>query len=130
MPIELRNVPGLPEPEGYSHLSIATGERIVHIAGQVGRGDDGELAEGLGAQAATALRNVQRALEVAGMTESDLVKITLYVRDWDPSKVEELFGGLMAASSESSPDVPVTLIGVQSLFEPGMLIEIEAVAIA
>ena len=75
------------------------------------------------------LRNVQPALDVAGMTENDLAKITLYVRDWDPSKVEELLGGLMAASTESSPDVPVTLIGVQSLLEPGMLIEIEAVAI-
>jgi enamine deaminase RidA (YjgF/YER057c/UK114 family) len=63
MTIEYLNTPGVPEPQGFTHVSIATGERIIHVAGQVGQ------------------------------------------------------------------DENVTLIGVQSLFGPDMLVEIEGVAI-
>ncbi len=77
-----------------------------------------------------ALRNVARAFDAAGAAVTDLVKTTLYVVGWDPSQFEALVTGLMAAQVDHPfPDAPLTLIGVQALFDPAHLIEIEAVAV-
>lgn len=63
-------------------------------------------------------------------TVADLVKSTFYVVDWDPSMLDQLARGGMAARAQVPfPDAAVTLIGVRSLFTPEMLIEIEAVAV-
>jgi enamine deaminase RidA (YjgF/YER057c/UK114 family) len=132
MSVEYLNTPGVPEPQGFTHVSIASGERIVHVAGQVGQDENGDMVPGgLAAQAERALLNLGAALEAAGVGESDLVKVTVYVAGWEPSKFEELVSGLGAAQAQRpGPEVPVTLIGVQSLFRPDMLVEIEGVAIA
>ena len=132
MPVELRNVPGRPEPQGFTHLSIATGERLIHMAGQVGTDDTGKVvAGGLAAQTERALLNVGQVLEEAGAGETDLVKVTVYVVDWDQAMFPELGQGILAArQARPAPPVPVTVIGVKSLFEPEMLVEIEGVAVA
>ena len=126
------NVPGRPEPVGFSHVSIASGDRIIHIAGQVGTDADGTVVPGgLAAQAEQALLNVGAALEAAGASEADLVKLTVYVVRWEPSMFEEFGTGMLAArNARPSAAVPVTLIGVHSLFEPEHLVEIEATAVA
>jgi enamine deaminase RidA (YjgF/YER057c/UK114 family) len=131
MSVEYLNTPGVPEPQGFTHISIARGDRIIHVAGQVGQDENGDIVPGgLAAQAERALLNLGRALEAAGMSESDLVKVTMYVVGWEPSMFEELVSGLGAAqAARPGPQVPVTLIGVQSLFQPDMLVEIEGVAI-
>jgi enamine deaminase RidA (YjgF/YER057c/UK114 family) len=131
MTIEYLNTPGVPEPQGFTHVAIATGERTIHVAGQVGQDENGDIVPGgLAAQAERALLNLGRALDAAGASESDLVKITIYVVGWEPSMFEELVAGLGAAQAQRpGPEVPVTLIGVQSLFRPDMLVEIEGVAI-
>jgi enamine deaminase RidA (YjgF/YER057c/UK114 family) len=131
MSVEYLNTPGVPEPQGFTHISVASGDRVIHLAGQVGQDENGNVVEGgLGAQAERALLNVGRALEAAGASENDLVKLTVYVVGWEPSMFEELVSGLGAAQAQRpGPEVPVTLIGVHSLFQPDMLIEIEGVAI-
>jgi enamine deaminase RidA (YjgF/YER057c/UK114 family) len=131
MSVEYLNTPGVPEPQGFTHVSVASGDRAIHIAGQVGQDENGEVVEGgLAAQAERALLNLGRALEAAGASENDLVKLTIYVVGWEPSMFEELVSGLGAAQAQRpGPEVPVTLIGVHSLFQPDMLIEIEGVAI-
>lgn len=124
MAIELTNIPGREAPTGYSEASIATGTRIIHVAGQVGSGDD------LAAQAESAVRNVAAALEAAGATGADVAKITIHVADWEPSKYAELGAGLSIAYAELGwPPVPVTLLGAGALFSPSHLVEIEAVAV-
>ncbi|RKQ91882.1 enamine deaminase RidA (YjgF/YER057c/UK114 family) [Solirubrobacter pauli] len=129
MSVELLNVPGRQTTPFYHHVSVASGERIIHVAGQVGSDDDLQLVEGgLAAQAEQALRNVVAAVEAAGATAADLVKLTMYVTDWTPDQLEALGAGLAAV--EGVPRVPASLIGVSILFEPGYRIEIEAVAVA
>jgi enamine deaminase RidA (YjgF/YER057c/UK114 family) len=131
MTIEYLNTPGVPEPQGFTHVSIAGGDRTIHIAGQVGQDENGDIVEGgLAAQAERALLNLGRALDAAGASESDLVKITIYVVGWEPSMFGQLVAGLGAAQAQRpGPEVPVTLIGVHSLFRPDMLVEIEGVAV-
>ena len=128
----LFNVEGRPESPFYRQVSVARGERLIHLAGQVGSDETVQLVPGgLAAQAERAMLNVGLALEAAGATEDDLVKLTVHVVDWEPAKLEELGAGLMAAAAQRPrPPVPVTLLGAATLFEPGMLVEIEAVAVA
>ena len=125
----LKDVEGRPQSPYYKQLAIASGERTVYMAGQVGSDENGELVEGgLAAQAERALLNVGLLLDAA---EAELVKLTVYVVDYAPEKFQALGAGLMAARAQREfPQVPVTLLGVQALFEPEQLVETEGVAVA
>ena len=130
MPIELVNAENLPAPQGFSHASIAPAGRIVHLAGQIGSDRDGVLLEGLTAQTAQAIANMVEALAATGAGPEDLAKTTMYVVGYSESMQGELFAGIGAAAQQTPlPQVPITLIGVQSLFLDAALIEVEAVAV-
>lgn len=133
MPIELLNPDGLPKPDVYAQVAVATGSRTVYVAGQVARTADGEpVGPGdLAAQTEQAFLNVATAVEVAGGTFADIAKLTVYVVDWSPEKMAELGAGALRAAEAAGVDPvrPITLIGVAALGEPDMLIEIEAVAV-
>ena len=91
MPVEKLNIPRLPEPQGFVHVGIAQGSRLVFLAGQVAEDGDGNLvgAGDLAAQMEQAMLNVAAGLEAAGATFDDVAKTTLYVVDWDESKMEQ-----------------------------------------
>lgn len=130
MSVELRNVPGLRELHGYSHVAIAPAGRILVLAGQGGHDADGAVAGGLAQQTEQALLNLTAALDTAGASAADLVKLTILVVDWKQSLLGELVCGITAAGrSRPLLPVPSTLIGVQSLFFDDMLVEIEGVAV-
>ncbi|MGI9646063.1 MAG: RidA family protein [Ilumatobacteraceae bacterium] len=130
MAIELRNSDRLQKPRGFSHASIAPPGRIVHLSGQIGTDAAGTLAEGLAAQTELALRNLITALEDAGGTTADLAKTTIYVVGWTEAMQGKLFEGIVAATGDAPlPLVPITLVGVQSLFLDAALVEIEGVAV-
>ena len=130
MTVTLHNMPGFGAPMGYSHATAARGDLIVHVSGQVGEDEHGVAAQGLAAQTEQALRNVARALEAAGATVEDVAKSTFYVAGWDPSMFDDFVTGAMAARADHPfPDAALTLIGVQSLFSPEHLIEVEVVAV-
>ncbi len=129
--IELRNIPGIPEPQGFSHASIAPPGRLVHLAGQIGTDASGKLVDGgLAAQTEQALLNVVDALAAADATPADLAKVTMYVTGWTEARQGELFTGIVAAAKVNPlPLVPITLIGCDALFLDAALIEIEATAV-
>jgi enamine deaminase RidA (YjgF/YER057c/UK114 family) len=85
----------------------------------------------LAAQMEQAMVNVARGLEEAGATLEDVTKLTLYVVDWDESKLEQLFAGFGRAAERlgAAPLRPVTMIPVARLFEREHLVEIEATAV-
>ena len=128
MTIELRNAASLPAPAGFSHISIGPAGRIVHLSGQIGSDNTGALADGLAAQTTQAMDNLIAALTAADAGPTDLAKITIYIVDWTEAKQPELFAGLAGAATRL-PLVPITLIGVQSLFLDAALVEIEGVAV-
>lgn len=134
MPVTLINPDGIPKPPGgvYSQVAIATGTRQVHIAGQIARDADGRpVAPGdLAGQVAQSFRNVAIALAAAGATFSDVVRLTVYVVDWKPEKMTDLIAGIEQVSDELQvKPAPASLIEVVSLFEPDVLVEIEATAV-
>jgi len=130
MSIELRNSDRLPAPQGFSHASIASPGRVVHLSGQIGTDADGNHPDGLAAQTDQAMRNIIDALIGVGGSTEDLAKLTIYVVGWTAAMQGELFTGLGAAAQVNPiAQVPITLVGVQSLFLDESLIEIEAVAV-
>ncbi|GAA2637933.1 RidA family protein [Actinomadura fulvescens] len=116
-------------PATYTQVVIATGTRLVFVAGQepedrngdlVGRGD-------LAAQAHQVFANVGRALAAAGARPEQVTKLIIYVvghrREYLPV-IEKarvvLFGDHKPADA---------LIGIQTLSDPEYLIEVEAIAV-
>lgn len=133
MPVELINPAGLPTPEHYSQVAVATGSRTVYLAGQVARTADGEpVGPGdLAAQVEQALLNVATGVAAAGGTFDDVAKLTFYVVDWSPEKLAGIGegAGRAAARLGVNPVKPVTLLGVAALGEPDLLVEVEAIAV-
>lgn len=133
MPVEVLNPDGLPKPDVYRQLSVATGSKIVFIAGQVARDASGSPVgtNDLAAQVEQAFRNVSTAVTAAGGTFADVAKLTIYVVDWSPEKMAALGEGVAraAASADVDPLKPITLLGVAALAEPDLLVEIEAIAV-
>jgi enamine deaminase RidA (YjgF/YER057c/UK114 family) len=133
MPITTHNPDTLPKPELYRQVAVASGSRLVFIAGQVARDAQGNPvgAGDLAAQAAQAMVNVAEAMTAVGGTFDDIARLNIYVVDWSPEKMADLAAGTMQAAAQVGIDLarPITLIGVAALGEPDLLIEIEATAV-
>lgn len=133
MPIELMNPDGLPKPEVYRQVAVATGSRTVYLAGQVARLADGTpVGPGdLAAQVEQAYVNVATALGAVGGSFADIAKLTIYVVDWTHDKLPALGDGIGRAAARLGIDPvrPITLIGVTALAEPDLLVEVEATAV-
>jgi len=76
------NPPELSPPTGFSHAVVATGSRVVFLAGQTALDADGKVVgESLPEQFEKALANLLTALAAAGGTPSDLARVTVYATD-------------------------------------------------
>ena len=133
MPIELLNPEGLPDPDTYRQVAVATGTRTVYLAGQVARTADGDpVGPGdLAAQVEQVFLNVSTALAAVGGNFADIAKITIYLVDWRPEKMADFEQGVgrVAARLGTVPLTAATLIGVQALSEPDLLVEVDATAV-
>ncbi|MGC7094966.1 RidA family protein [Amycolatopsis lurida] len=133
MAINLINPAGLPEVGLYRQVSIATGSKLVFVAGQVARdADGGKVGEGdFATQVEQCYLNLGTALAEAGATFDDVAKLTVYLVDWTPEKMPLFAEGLARASAKLgvTPSAPLTGIGVAALAEPDLLVEIEATAV-
>ncbi|MFF9870495.1 RidA family protein [Streptomyces sp. NPDC013953] len=117
-----------PTPFGYSHAVSAPGE-LVFIAGQyASHPDTGAPVPGdFAAQVELSLANLRHALEGVGLGFEHVVRLGSYIVDHDLGKLEVLGKALHAAFGERLP--AQTLSGVAALALPGMLFEIDAVAV-
>jgi enamine deaminase RidA (YjgF/YER057c/UK114 family) len=76
------NPPELSPPTGFSHAVVATGSRVVFLAGQTALDADGKVVgETLPEQFERALTNLLTALRAAGGTPADLARVTVYATD-------------------------------------------------
>ncbi|MGW7258966.1 RidA family protein [Streptomyces sp. NPDC054834] len=82
MTVERVNPPELSPPTGFSHAVVATGARIVFLAGQTALDPDGKvLGDTLPEQFEQALGNLLTALRAAGGTPDRLARVTVYTTD-------------------------------------------------
>ncbi len=111
---------------GFTQVVTAqgTGPKVVQVSGQVG-----QPADSLEAQADQVFASLGRRLEAAGAAPEDLLKIVIYM----PSYTRGDFAVVDAArKAHGFPDETVpaaTLLGIQSLFATGALLEIEGTAV-
>nr|WP_202478099.1 RidA family protein [Streptomyces sp. SID5470] len=69
-------------PTGFSHAVVATGSRVVFLAGQTALDADGKVVgETLPEQFERALTNLLTALRASGGTPADLARVTVYATD-------------------------------------------------
>jgi enamine deaminase RidA (YjgF/YER057c/UK114 family) len=117
-------------PIGYSHIAKVSRGSIVYLAGQVSGDASGKLVgEGdFEAQAEQVFRNLKIAVEAAGGTMTDIVKLNIYlVADVDAAQVPKLRAIRDRYVNVENPPAS-TLVVVSRLARPGWLVEIEAVA--
>ncbi|HEY8737779.1 MAG TPA: RidA family protein [Candidatus Dormibacteraeota bacterium] len=130
MSLEHLTPDGLFKPAAFSQVVVATGSRMVFVSGQVSMDANGNLvADGdFAGQARQVYGNLRGALAAAGASPSDVTKLTTYVVGYQPELLPVL--GAARTAVFSTADLPAsTLVGVQSLAQPGYLIEVEAIAV-
>lgn len=116
-----------PTPFGYSHAVSAPGE-LVFIGGQYASDATGAPVAGdFAAQVDMAFDRLRKALEGVGLGFGHVVRLGTFVVDHDLGKLEILGKALHAHFGDRLP--AQTLSGVASLALPGMLFEVDAVAV-
>ena len=128
MTLELINPEDLPTPESYTHVTAATGSRLVFVAGQVADDAQGNLVGpgDLAAQARQAFANVGRRSPPPEPTGASGQAYDLR-RSHRPEYLPDISEARMAVFGNHKP--ADTLVGVETLAEPGYLIEVEAIAV-
>lgn len=128
MPTQFLNPPGLNPTFGWTHVVTSTGGKTIHISGQAGIDERGQLvSKDLKAQAERTFENLKVALAAAGATFRDVVNSRIYVVDFKPEClpiIREVRGRYFAADQPPAS----TLVGVTALAGADWLIEIEVTA--
>jgi enamine deaminase RidA (YjgF/YER057c/UK114 family) len=129
MTLELINPEELPTPASYTHVIAATGSRLVFVAGQVADDAQGNLVgpDDRAAPARQGFATVGRGLAGAGARPDRVTKITIYVVHHRPEYLPDISQARIAAFGDHKP--ADTLVGVETLAEPGYLIEVDAIAV-
>ncbi|WP_375484797.1 RidA family protein [uncultured Jatrophihabitans sp.] len=133
MAVELSHPEGLLRQTDYAPLAIGTGSRLLFLAGQTATSPEGIVeADDLAGQVYAALRYVVIGIQGGGGEAKDIARLTCYIPDWRLDKWDAVLDGVGRAQEcegVAKPMPPITIIGVQALFNPQLLVEIEAIAI-
>src|SRR6266702_4357984 len=110
--LQLINPEDLPVPSTYTHVVVATGTRMVFIAGQ---------------EPEDVYANLGRALAASGARPEQVTKITIYVVRHRPEHLPVIERARKHLFGDHKPADPV--VGVETLAGPGYLIEVDAIAV-
>jgi len=124
------NPEGLVKPGYYTPVISVSGGRTLYISGQVSLDGEGKIV-GKGdllAQTEQVYKNLATALAGAGATFADVVKLTVFVVNYQPEHRALLQSVREKYVSKANPPAS-TLVGVQSLAASAFLVEVEAVAV-
>jgi len=118
----------MPKSVGYSQVAVATGGKIVFIAGQVAMDKSGNVVgkDDFRAQVQQVFENLKAAVEAAGGDLNDVIKLNSYFLDF--SHLQEFREVRDKYINLKNPPAS-TAVQVSKLFRPEFLVEIEAVAV-
>lgn len=129
MAIKRGNPPGMKNVRAtvYNHyVRVDQPKSLIFVSGQVSRDDDGNLVGGASmlAQTRQCLRNIEKCLEAAGASLSDVVWTTVYTTDMRE------FKEIIAAREEFfKTNLPTsTMVEVNRFTQPELKVEIQAIA--
>src|ERR1700730_4917494 len=130
MALERVNPPSLARPSGFSHAVVATGGRLVFLAGQVALGADGAIVGGtIAEQFDRALANLLEALRAAGGSPDHLASLSSYVCGVDASRSQSSEIGLAWRRLVGREYPAMAAVGVSRLWDPAALVEIQGYAV-
>jgi len=129
--IHLFNPPTLVKPvAGYSQVAVVNEGKMVYISGQVALDASGQLVgkDDFLAQVEQIYKNLQAAIEAAGGTFHNVIKLNFYCVDSvDPALIPGIREIRDKYVNTHNPPAS-TFVIVRRLIRPEWLIEIEAVA--
>jgi enamine deaminase RidA (YjgF/YER057c/UK114 family) len=130
MTLELINPEGLPTPPTYTHVVVATGNRLVFVAGQEPEDEQGNLVGpgDLRVQARQVFANLGRALAAADCRPEQVTKITIFVVAYRREHLPAIEEARVALFADHKP--ADTVVGVEALSRREYLIEVEAIAVS
>ena len=133
MSIQKTNPPTLLKFDGLAQVVVAAGGgSTVYIAGQSAYTNTFELV-GAGdyrAQATQALHNLRTAVEAAGGTVENIVSSTVYIKGLNGQASEQVMAAMATAiDGKPFPAHAFSMIGVEALSGPELLVEISAIAV-
>ncbi|MEV7611511.1 RidA family protein [Streptomyces sp. NPDC089799] len=130
MSLERVNPAELSPPAGFSHAVVASGSRLVLLAGQTALDGTGAVVgKTLPEQFERALANLLAALAAAGGTPDRLARVTVYAAD-------------VAAYREHAPELgriwrklagrdypAMAVVGITRLWDEEALVELDGIAV-
>lgn len=118
---------------GFNHAMVSQGGKTVHIAGQAAYNQEMDLigAGDYRAQTIQALQNIKTAVTAAGGQPSDIVSSVLYIKGLaSPDAAKNIMEAMATAlDGQPFPAHAFSMIGVETLADPRILVEITAVAV-
>jgi enamine deaminase RidA (YjgF/YER057c/UK114 family) len=130
MTLERVNPPSLGKPSGFSHAVVATGGRLVFLAGQIAHDAEGAIVgDTVVAQFERALANLLEALRAAGGSPAHLASLTIYAVDLDDYRAHGREIGLVWRRLAGQGYPAMAGVGVSRLWHPAALVEIQGYAV-
>ncbi len=125
MPLKRVTAANLPTPVGPYSPGISTGN-LVFVSGQAGRDPaTGTIASDVEAQTEQTLKNIAAILEAAGTDLSHVVRCGVFLVDIaEFQKMNGVYARMFGGHHPAR-----TTVQVAALPEPGLLVEIDAVAV-
>jgi reactive intermediate/imine deaminase len=122
------NPPAISAPTGYAHVVEVIGPgRTIYLSGQIALDQRGNVigAGDMKAQTEQVFRNLEAALASVGASFKDVVKTNTYVTDISQLPVlRDMRAKYFGTATPTS-----TTVEVSKLALPGLMVEIEAVAV-
>ena len=131
--MQTRNINPTPWLQAFNinhGVEVTGGERTLYLSGQTSTAADGTPMHpgDFAAQFKFAWANLKDALAEAGMTPGNVIRLNMYTTDVDAFM--EAAGELLGIVAADGCKPASTLLGVTRLYDPSIMIEIEATAVA
>ena len=110
----------------HHYIRVDQPSSLIFLSGQLARDGEGKLvgAGDMAEQTRQCIRNMRTVLEAAGGTLDDIVSIVVYTTD--VRQFKEIVAARMEFFKDKLPTS--TILEVNHLADPGLLIEFQAVA--
>jgi enamine deaminase RidA (YjgF/YER057c/UK114 family) len=130
MSVQRVNPPELSPPAGFSHAVVATGSRVVFLAGQTALDGEGRVVGAtLPEQFERALANLLTALAAAGGTPADLARVTVYVTDVAAYRAHAAELGRTWRASAGRDYPAMAVVGIVRLWDEQAMVELDGFAV-
>jgi enamine deaminase RidA (YjgF/YER057c/UK114 family) len=130
MPKVLINPPQLAAPRGFNHGILASGGKMLFLAGQDASNADGQIvgAGDLVAQFEQVLHNLHAVVQHAGGTMQDIVKLNIFVKNRNDYNAQRKALGAVHQRYFGKYYPALALFEITHFFQDEALIELEGFA--